>query len=349
MDELCIGYLKKGLQKIYTAFTRAVEGDFSTQLEASQEEKEFSEIYTGVNFLFHAVRQRIDEYKTLAVKLKDILDEVEQKNSDLEDAKKEMLGVLEDLGSEKEKLKEANVRNEAILASIGEGLVITDNTRKITMVNNIGADMIGWEKDEIRGMFWPEFVIEKNGKGDIVPYEKTTIYKSVVTGKVTQSQFQDNFFLTRKNKSIFPVIVTVAPIERESERLGFVITFRDISGEKAADMAKSDFISLASHQLKTPLTSIKWVLERLLKKQTSFSEDEKGYLQDIHISTQRLSGLVDLLLNASRVEGGRVSVTPQEVEAVGFIQSFLAESAADRCKAHESGVSDVSRQAAGCN
>ena len=94
---------------------------------------------------------------------------------------------------------------------------------------------------------------------------------------------------------------------------------------KSIDREKSDFISVASHQLRTPLTAIQWVVERLLKTQKNLTLQAEEYLNDIHTSARRLSSLVDTLLNVSRIESGKISISPVSIEIVEFVKSYFSE------------------------
>ncbi|MBI5005151.1 MAG: PAS domain-containing protein, partial [Candidatus Lloydbacteria bacterium] len=96
----------------------------------------------------------------------------------------------------------------------------------------------------------------------------------------------------------------------------------DITKEKEADRIKSEFISLASHQLRTPLTGIEWTAELFSKKET-LTEAGKKYLRDISFSAKRLSTLVRLLLDVSRIEGGNIGVSPEPIELVSFMKEHL--------------------------
>ena len=94
---------------------------------------------------------------------------------------------------------------------------------------------------------------------------------------------------------------------------------------KGVDREKSDFISVASHQLRTPLTGIQWVVERLLKTQKNLTLQAEEYLNDIHTSAKRLSNLVDTLLNVSRIESGKIGVNPESIEIVEFVKGYFSE------------------------
>jgi len=99
----------------------------------------------------------------------------------------------------------------------------------------------------------------------------------------------------------------------------------DLKQQKKLDKMKTEFISVASHQLRTPLTGIQWAAERFLRKEKLISPRGKEYLDDIQETSHRLSNLVDLLLNVSRIEEGRLSISPSHLEIVSFIESYLDE------------------------
>lgn len=93
---------------------------------------------------------------------------------------------------------------------------------------------------------------------------------------------------------------------------------------KAISAIESDFIATASHQLRTPLTGIQWVAERFLKKE-KMSEKGREYMKDIRNSVNRLTSLVDLLLNVSRIESGHVGTSPKPLDIINFIEGYVSE------------------------
>lgn len=105
---------------------------------------------------------------------------------------------------------------------------------------------------------------------------------------------------------------------------GMLIFLEDITRIKAVERMKAEFISIVSHQLGTPLVGIRWAIERIFKKE-KLTIGLQGYLQDIHVSVQRLSGLVSELLNTSRFEEGRLVISPKKIELVAFIRDYIVE------------------------
>lgn len=88
-----------------------------------------------------------------------------------------------------------------------------------------------------------------------------------------------------------------------------------------ANKVKSEFVSIASHQLRTPLIGIQWLTE-LLEKEKLTDKGQK-YLSDIRTSIQRLNKLVELLLNVSRIEEGKIEISPQSIDVVNFTKKIV--------------------------
>ncbi len=100
----------------------------------------------------------------------------------------------------------------------------------------------------------------------------------------------------------------------------------DISKEKEIDRAKSEFVSLASHQLKTPLTSMRWLSESLLgPKADTLTENQRKYVNDIHDASRRMAEMVNDLLNVSRIELGTLAMRIEEFDAVELLRAVENE------------------------
>jgi PAS domain S-box-containing protein len=101
---------------------------------------------------------------------------------------------------------------------------------------------------------------------------------------------------------------------------------RDITRAKEIDRAKTEFVSLASHQLRTPLSSISLASELLLRGVGGEVDiRQKKYLDEIYNSTQRMSDLINALLNISRIELGTFVVKPEPLDLPGNIECVLGE------------------------
>ncbi len=224
------------------------------------------------------------------------------------------------------KLEEARIKDEALLESIGDGVIAIDAEGKIILMNQAAQTMLGWHPEEMTGKLLFDAVSIEDDNGNLIPREKRPIYLALAgtTTTTTTTTTGPTYNYVRKDKTKFPVAIKITPIVVDNKIIGAIDVFRDITKEKEIDRAKSDFISVASHQLRTPMTSIKWVIERFLKVEHP-TQKGKEYLDDIHMAITNLSSLVDLLLNVSRIEAGKIGAIPKPLELVEFIKIYLKE------------------------
>ncbi len=120
--------------------------------------------------------------------------------------------------------------------------------------------------------------------------------------------------------------IYITPVSDNRRIVGGAIIFHDITYLKEIDRMKTEFVSVASHQLRTPLTAIKLFTDMMIKGQVGgFNPEQQEYLENISQSTDRMVRLVNDLLNVSRIESGRLRVEPQAVDVVAFIKNIIAE------------------------
>ena len=255
---------------------------------------------------------------------------------DLMDAKIAAQNVLEDLSAEKSKVEAAQAKEEAILLAIGDGLLVTDEKGQIIRINKTAEGLLGRKSADLVGKIFSEEVSMTDEKGGpISPAERpinlalaastTTTTTTTTTGPI--------YYYVRNDQTKFPAAMVVTPVILGDKVIGAVEVFRDITREKEIDQAKSEFISLASHQLKTPPTTIKLLTERLLEKRVGIlTEKQREYFNDIRSANQRMIDLVNALLNVSRIELGAFTIQVDEKDAGAIVQSVLDESqsAADK-------------------
>jgi len=132
----------------------------------------------------------------------------------------------------------------------------------------------------------------------------------------------------RKDGTLYDAFHTITPILDEKGNLQFFLEIqRDITHDKEVDRAKTEFVSLASHQLRTPMTAINWYSEMLLSGDVGpLSDEQSRYLKEIYQGSQRMVRLVNDLLNVSRLETGGVLVEPIPAELSPIIIDSIKES-----------------------
>ena len=219
-------------------------------------------------------------------------------------------------------LELAKIKDEALLESIGDGVIAVDTDAKIILMNQAAQEMLGWHPESMVGKIFHDTVAIEDEKGVAIPIEKRPMYLALAGTTITTTG--PTYQYVRKDKTKFPIAIKVTPVFFDQKIIGAVEVFRDISKEKEFDRAKTEFVSIAAHQLRTPLTGIAWIAELFLENRKLDSKG-KNYIQDIIFSVQRLNTLVEMLLNVARVESGRIGVTPKSLELVTFISNFLRE------------------------
>lgn len=222
-------------------------------------------------------------------------------------------------------LEQIRAKNEAILTSIGDGLVVVDKEGKITYINKSFEEMLGWKAQEIIGKSMVEVVPREDVNGVEVLF-KERILTQVLSGKKFVANLTNPFYYIRKDKTRFPVSSIVAPVVLASKIVGAVEVFRDITKEKEIDKAKTEFVSLASHQLRTPLSTVSWYSEMLLAGDVGeMTPEQKKYLEEIYHGNQRMVDLVNTLLDVSRIELGTFIMESKPIDIVKLAQGVIEE------------------------
>ena len=267
--------------------------------------------------LFNKMAERLKEAQSsLEQRVTDRTRLLNEKVNELEGVKKATLNLLQDLETEQKNIAGAKAKDEAILSSIGDGFIVTDNAGKIVFINKAFEHMLYWKEGEVLGKYLSDVIPSVDGGGNPIPLIERPVSIALTKHTIASSS---NAFYKRKDGTMFPVSVVVSPIIIRGELTGAVELFRDITKEKEIDKAKTEFVSLASHQLRTPLTSINWYTEMLLAGDAGvISPEQKKYLEEIYTGNQRMVDLVNSLLNASRLELGTFTVdsVPTDIKQI---------------------------------
>lgn len=229
------------------------------------------------------------------------------------------VGIERDITQDKKQIEIAN-KLAAIVKDSQDAIVSKNMDGIITSWNQGAEQLYGYTKEEVVG----------KSIGIIIPGDKKNKEKEIeeVANKIKKDQSVTlEKKRVKKDGTIITVSITGSPIKDDAGIItGVSVIARDISREKEVDRMKTEFISLASHQLRTPLSAIKWFLEMLLNGDAGdLSDEQKEYVTNIDQSNERMIELVNSLLNISRIESGRIIVEPKSTDLVSLLKDVLME------------------------
>ena len=243
-------------------------------------------------------------------------------------------------------LEKAKSRDEAILAGIGDGVFVVDKGLRVILFNRVAEEISGFKENEVLNKKCAEvlkFVLE-----DSETINDSFIKKSMTT--IATQGMSDHTVLVRKNGSRVAVAGSASPLLDEYGGIdGHVVIFRDVEKERKIDHTKSEFVSLASHQLRTPTTSIRWYSEMLLGEEAgALNQKQKEYLHEIHHGNQRMIELLNALLTVSRIEIGTFAIEPKPTsvekvmdDVIEELQTKIIEKALRVEKKYESSIARI--------
>jgi PAS domain S-box-containing protein len=215
---------------------------------------------------------------------------------------------------------------DALFTSIGDGAIATDEVSRIVRINKAALNILGYTREDVINKWYPGTIVAVNEDGSEVSLLDRSISKAFITGK----SITENSYYLNKNGQKIPVSITVSPILIDGRPVGAINLFRDITQEYEIDRIKSEFISLASHQLRTPLSSIKTYSHMLLEGfMGALNEDQIKALESVVDASDRMNQLTDTLLNITRIEAGSMTISKKEVEICLLAEKVIKEQSLD--------------------
>jgi PAS domain S-box-containing protein len=227
--------------------------------------------------------------------------------------------VQEVLESRTNELEEAKNKIEQEIQNVRKFQKVVDSsTEAVSITNPDGAIMNGYTEDEAMG---------RNPKllksGTTKPEVYVAMWEKITAGLAFSSEEITN---KRKDGTIYQAELSIFPIREGDQNFFYVSLCQDITLRKEVDRAKTEFVSLASHQLRTPLSAIRWYSEMLLSKYVGdLNEKQRQYVKEIYAGNLRMVELVNALLNVSRIDLGTIAVDPEPVSLVEICESVLME------------------------
>lgn len=225
-------------------------------------------------------------------------------------------------------LKQEQFKANLILESIADGVMILSTKGTIQVLNQAAATMLGWIREDASKLDYTAVI--QPVEIDIPSHDSNAIYQTLKNHTPSHTITK---LKTRNDRHLF-VDITASPIyesiphepKEQRKLVGTIVVLRDVDQQKKQEQQRSDFISTASHEMRTPVAAIQGYIELALNKKVASIDDKaRGYLEKAHQSTNHLSNLFQDLLTVSKSDDGRLSNRPELVEINHLLEGIIEQ------------------------
>ncbi|MCD5397188.1 MAG: cell wall metabolism sensor histidine kinase WalK [Candidatus Pacebacteria bacterium] len=253
-----------------------------------------------------------EEKIKLKIDNRDIQKKAEDKELEYSEEEKNaaLINLLEDAEKSRERAIEEKRKTEAIISNFTDGLLFFDNQGYLKIFN-------------------PQAEIFFEVKAIEVLEKKTFFLKSISSLKVLIDFLetkQERIFREEIeiNENLILEISSLPILGKEGKRAGILLILHDVTREKQVQKMKTEFVSIAAHQLRTPLSAIKWTLKMLLDGDLGpLNKEQIEFVNKNYISNERMISLINDLLNVTRIEEGRYLYSKQLIDFYDLIHEIV--------------------------
>ena len=222
---------------------------------------------------------------------------IEETEEELTKAQVALMNMLEDTEDARRRVEEEKNRTQAIITNLTDGLFFFDQDNKISLTNPQAENFFAVKTEQIIGK-------------PISAFSKIPSLKPLLDllGEEVKGVFRKELPLKEGGLTLE---ITTIPITVEKEKMGTLIILHDVTREKMVERMKTEFVSIAAHQLRTPLSAIKWTLRMLLDGDLGeITPEQREFIEKTYQSNARTLTLINDLLNVTRIEEGRYLFKP---------------------------------------
>jgi two-component system sensor histidine kinase VicK len=259
----------------------------------------------------------VSEVKKVEGQLQAKVKELERGTKELKETRKSLMNILEDVGEERKKTEEERDRTMAIIKNFVDALILVEDD-KVTLINPPAKNLFDLTEEEVAGKNILDLESPK-----IIPLVNLIKEKGMNLRREELSYGQELI-----------LEVSTTPVLSQGKQTGQMIIIHNVTREKLVEKMKTEFVSITAHQLRTPLSAIKWILKMLLDGDLgSLTKSQKEFLEKTYNSNERMIRLINDLLNVTRIEEGRFLQKKEKqdiIKVVGKRIEAFAEVAAYR-------------------
>lgn len=242
--------------------------------------------------------------------------ELEKKAQQMEDSRSALLNILEDVDKSYKEAEKERSKTVAIIENIIDGMLFFGGDNHLSIINPQAENFFDIKAEDVTGCNLEELTAFPT----LQP-----LVEFIKDGNKIADLFREELVISEN----FYLEVTTTGITEDGVDIGTLVHIHDITREKRIEKIKSEFVSVAAHQLRTPLSGIKWTLETFLEEaaeeQGKLSEDEETLIRKAYHANERMVHLVNDLLNVSRIEEGRYIYEPEVVDILELLNPIIEE------------------------
>ena len=210
-------------------------------------------------------------------------------------------------------------KSDVVINAIDDGVLAISKDGNIELINPSAQQIIGWDQGDALGLNWKSVLKLVTSDGKDVEDLENPIAQSLSKNQPTHN---DKLFLLTSSEKRILVSIVSSPVGTDGE--GIIVVFRDITKEKAEEREQAEFISTASHEMRTPVASIEGYLGLALNPATAhIDEKARDFITKAHESAQHLGRLFQDLLDISKVEDGRMKNNPKVINVNEFLKDIF--------------------------
>jgi PAS domain S-box-containing protein len=221
-------------------------------------------------------------------------------------------------------LRTRQEQSEIILESIADGVVVFDTSFKVNLINSAAATLTGWTAKDATGIDIHQIMKLAKESGEALD-KSADLFVNVLN---TKTHYNQIFKLTGRQNTAATISLVISPvtIAPKNEVVGAVAIFRDVTKQRREDQQRVDFISTASHEMRTPVAAIEGYLALALNDKVSQIDSKaRSFLEKAHQATEHLGKLFQDLLTSAKAEDGRLSNHPEVVDIGELIDQLTSD------------------------
>jgi PAS domain S-box-containing protein len=221
-------------------------------------------------------------------------------------------------------LRDERAKSDIILNSIEDGVVFVGEQGTIQLFNPGAAKITGWEREDAEGLEWKSVFAFVDTKGADLLEEETPFTRALQGGTTIRDSTAN---IKGKSGKVIAASFNVSPIlDKENKVTALIAVMRDVSAERQEATQRAEFISTASHEMRTPVAAIEGYLSLALnEKVATIDSRAKDFLEKAHASARHLGELFQDLLTSSKAEDGRLTNHPEVVEMGAFMEQLTSD------------------------